>query len=134
MRTATLVGLGAIPLGLLGIVLFGTGSAALVILVGVFVGFVYSDRPTPAYRAGARAGLFAAVPEAVVQPAGPALDVWTWGASTGEKVFFGLLFGVVGFLFLWVVGAVFCIASAAVTEAVVDGLRERRSNAADRSG
>lgn len=133
MRTATLVGLAAIPVGFLWIYLFGTGSAVVAVLAGILVGFIYSDRPTPAHRAGARAGLFAPVPEALVQPALFVLDVWSWPASLEAKVFFTVLIGFFSVLFLWVLGALFCIASAFVTDVIASELRDRRSTTPDQS-
>lgn len=133
MRTATLVGLAAVPVGFLWIYLFGTGSAVVAGLSGILVGFVYSDRPTPAHRAGARAGLFAAIPVALVQPAQSVLDVWSRPASLEAKVFFTVLVGPFSVLFLWVLVALFCIASAFVTDVLASELRDRRSNAPDQS-
>lgn len=131
MRAATLVGLASVPVGFLWIYLLGTGSAAVVVLAGILVGLIYGDRPTPAYRAGARVGLFVPIPEALVQSAEFVFDVWTWPASLEAKVFFTVLVGFFIVLFLWVVGALFCIATAFVTEVIVNVLRERRSDATD---
>lgn len=133
MRTATLVGLAAIPVGFLCIYLFGTGSAVIAVLSGILAGFVYSNRPTPAHRAGARAGLFAPIPEALVQPAQFVLDVWSWPASLEAKVFFTVLIGFFLVLLLWVLGAILCIVSAFVTDAVASALRDRRSDAPNQS-
>lgn len=124
MRAATLVGLASLPVGFLWIYLFGTGgSVAVPVLAGILVGLIYSDRPTPAHRAGARVGLFAPIPEAIVFPAQFVLDVWSWPASLEAKLFFTVLIGSLFVLLVWVVGAIVCIASAFVTDAIVFALR-----------
>lgn len=133
MRAATLVGLLAIPTGLLWIVLFGTGSASVVLLAGALVGAIYSDRPTRGYRAGARAGLFAPLPEAVVQSAAGVGTFLGTSMTVEAKVAFAVLAGAIGFLFLWVVGAFLCLTSAAVSEAIVSFVRPYLSDSVDRA-
>lgn len=120
MRAATLVGLAAIPAGAIWIVLWGTGSGAVVLLAGGVVGLLYSGRSTPAHRAGARAGIFAPLPESVAQVALSLSDLWGSAASLELKIAGTALFGILAFLTLWVLLAVLCIVVAAVVGLVVD--------------
>lgn len=119
MRTATLVGLTFIPLGFLWIYVFGTNSPGYMMLAGVSIGVLYGDRPTPAHRAGARAGIFVPIPEAVVQASAVIPPLWESSAGLA----FLALFSLVGLLGIWVVGALFCIVSAVVTAWIIDYLR-----------
>lgn len=134
MRTATLVGLAAIPVGFLWHHLFGPDSAGVIVAVGVLVGVLYSGRPTPAHRAGARAGLFAPIPVAVVQVVSDTVDLWATSASLELKVVVTALFGSLVFLFLWVFGALLCIVTAAATAWIVDRSRPYLPHTADTVG
>lgn len=129
MRAATLVGLASIPVGFLWIYLGGPESAVAIVLVGALVGVIYSDGPEPAYRAGARAGLFAPVPVAIVQPTTSILEIWATSMAMEMKLFFAGLVGLLGVLFLWVIGALICIASAVLAELLVDKIRPHLANA-----
>lgn len=134
MRTATLVGLAAIPAGGVWILLWGTGSAVLVLLAGGVVGLLYSDRPTPAHRAGARAGIFVPLPEAVVQVALAISDVWASPIGLELKVAGTALFGILAFGTLWVFLAFLCILTAAAVEFVADRGRSYLSGGAELEG
>lgn len=123
MHAATLIGLVFVLLGFLWIYIFGTNVAGIMLLAGAAVGVVYSNRPTPAHRAGARTGIFAAIPEAIVQVLVEVPSIWESSAPLATKVTVGVLFSLLGLLAIWVVGALFCIASAFVTSWIIDHLR-----------
>lgn len=123
MHAATLIGLVFVPLGFLWIYLFGTNVTGIMLLAGAAVGVVYSNRPTPTHRAGARTGIFAAIPEAIVQVLVEAPSIWESSAPLATKVTVGVLFSLLGLLAIWVVGAIFCIVSAVVTSWIISHLR-----------
>lgn len=123
MRAATLVGLTFVPLGFLWIYIFGTNVPGYMLLAGAIIGVIYSDRPTPALRAGARAGIFVPIPEAIVQVSIATSTIWESSASMAAKLTMIVLFGLLGLLVVWVIGAFFCIASAFVTSWIIDHLR-----------
>ncbi|GAB3681104.1 hypothetical protein GCM10028857_04800 [Salinarchaeum chitinilyticum] len=129
MRTATLVGLASIPVGFLWIYLAGPESGIAIVLAGALVGVIYSDGPEPAYRAGARAGLFASIPIVIVQPTTSILDFWATSMALEVKILLAALFGLLGVLFLWITGALFCIASAVLAALLVDTIRPHLANA-----
>lgn len=119
MRLATFVGLLAILAGSLWVYLFETASFGVVILAGVVVGVLYNDRPTSALRAGSRTGLFAPIPEASVQTYPGIYDLWATSASVEMKVALAALAGILVFFAFWLIGAVMCTVSAAVTARIV---------------
>lgn len=123
MRAATFVGLTFVPLGFLWICVFGTNAPGFMLLAGASVGVIYSDRPTPAHRAGARAGMFVPLPEAFVQVWRGISPLWETSASLGTRLATVGLFSLLGLLAIWVVGAILCLVSAVVTAWIVDRLR-----------
>lgn len=128
MRTATLVGLASIPVGFLWIYLFGTQSAAVLLATGIVVGAFYSDHPTPTRRAGARAGLFAPIPELTVQTATNLGDIWQFSASPEFQI--GLTVAVVALLVpvAWVLFVFFVIGVATGTAWMLKQVRPYLSN------
>lgn len=133
MRPATLVGLAAVPAGFLWIALSGSESAGVLVLAGVLVGVLYSDRPTPAHRAGARAGLFAPIPLAVVLASTGLSELWATSAGLELKVAVIALVPL-GVLKFWILGAALCVVCAAVTALVVDRGRSLLGLAPDPDG
>lgn len=123
MRAATLVGLASVPLGFLWIYVFGTNAPGFMLLAGVSVGVLYSDRPTPSHRAGARAGIFVPIPEVIVQVSVAIPPLWESSAGLATRLATVVLFSLLGLLAIWVVGAIFCVVSAAVTAWIVEYLR-----------
>lgn len=129
MRTATLVGIASIPAGYLWIHLFGTQSAAVLLFTGIVVGLFYSDRPTPAGKAGARAGLFAPIPELTFQLGTGVSGIWASGANVELKVVMTVFAAPLVFLVAWVLFASVVILLAVVTALGVQQVRPRVSNA-----
>lgn len=121
MRAATLVGLASIPAGFLWIALFGTGNGAVLVLTGVLVGVLYRDRSSISHRAGARAGIFAPLPELIVQSATQLPDFL---AVSGSPIFVAVLAALVVLVFLvaWVLFASLVVFVALVTALFADAL------------
>lgn len=120
MRAATLVGVASIPVGFLWIHLFGTGSATVLLLASALAGVVYSGRSVPAYRAGARVGLFAPAPEVIVQILSGIRSLLASGLGRDATVVLLGFFVLVAGPALWVIGASLCVLCTAVAGWLVD--------------
>lgn len=134
MRTATLVGLASIAVGSLWIHLFGTQSGAVLLATGLLVGVLYSDRPTPAHRAGARAGIFAPIPELTVQSVANMLDLWALSAGLGVKIALSVLVGALVVPAAWVLFAFFVVGVAFGTAWIVQRVRPHLFSTAGTQG